>query len=232
MNDDGIQEDGVFATTTGSIQAQDMTFGPNGNLFVAMGTAGGVFEYDGWSGEPVGEFVPFDTELRVNGLGFDNFGRLLVSAIYPLSRVDAYDATTGEPMGPFLTDGFGGSDSIPTILSIKGSEGTVGINDANLDPEPTDTPQLLTGLSVYPNPFNPRTTISFSLEQPQNIELFIFDMAGTRIAVLANREFQAGTHSIDWQGKDLQGRAVSSGTYLVRIRTEERVTSQKIMLVR
>jgi len=116
---------GTFASNPGSIQSQDLTFGPNGNLFVGLGGAGGVSEFDGVTGAPLGQFVPMDSELPNNGLAFDNFGRLLVADIHPVSRVDAYDAVTGAPMGPFLTDGFGdiggGILSIPTIISIKPS---------------------------------------------------------------------------------------------------------------
>jgi WD40 repeat protein len=118
----GIADAGVFATITGSIQAQDLTFGPNGNLFVARGAAGGVAEFDGVTGASLGEFVGGDSSLPVNGLAFDNYNRLLVSDIFPISRVDAYDAVTGAALGPFLTDGFGDIGvglSIPTIITIK-----------------------------------------------------------------------------------------------------------------
>ena len=107
-----------------------------------------------------------------------------------------------------------------------------GIDEDILDPEPTDTPQAMVNLSVHPNPFNPRTTITFSIDHPQTVELCIFDMMGKRIAVLADRTFHSGVHTMNWQGKDVQGRAVASGTYLVRMATDERVTSEKMMLIR
>ncbi len=46
-------------------------------------------------------------------------------------------------------------------------------------------------LSVYPNPFNPRTSVSFSIDTAQNVELSIYDMTGKRITVLADRTFPA-----------------------------------------
>ena len=110
--------------------------------------------------------------------------------------------------------------------------GTTGTEEEILDPEINDTPEPLVNLLVHPNPFNPRTTISFSIAHPQNVQLCIYDMTGKRIAVLANRAFDAGVHSMDWQGTDLQGRGVASGTYLLRMSTDERVTSQKMMLIR
>jgi len=122
---------GDFGTVPGSVQPQDFTWGPNGNIFVARGTAGGVAELDGTTGAFLGNFIPGDTSLKVNGLVFDNYDRLLTSMIFPLSRVDAYDATTGVAMGPFLTDGFGGS-SIPTIITVKPSDSPSACSAADL----------------------------------------------------------------------------------------------------
>jgi flagellar hook assembly protein FlgD len=67
---------------------------------------------------------------------------------------------------------------------------------------------------------------------PQYVNLCIFDMKGKRITVLADRAFQAGTHSLEWQGKDLQGRTVASGNYILRIVTDKGQTTEKMMLIR
>jgi S-formylglutathione hydrolase FrmB len=87
-------------------------------------------------------------------------------------------------------------------------------------------------LKISPNPFNPRTTISFDIDHPQMVELCIFDMTGRRIAVLARRTFESGQHTMDWSGRDLQGRAVASGTYLLRMVSDEGVVDEKMMLIR
>lgn len=87
-------------------------------------------------------------------------------------------------------------------------------------------------LQVTPNPFNPRTTISFAIDRTQNVELCIFDMTGKRIAVLANRAFQAGQHTLAWEGRNLQGAAVASGTYLLRMVSDDGAAVEKMMLIR
>jgi len=88
------------------------------------------------------------------------------------------------------------------------------------------------GLSVFPNPFNPCTKVSFTLEHGENVNLSIYDITGKCIAVLADGAFEAGAHSMDWQGRDLQGQSVASGTYFVRMTTADKMVSSKMMLVR
>lgn len=100
-----------------------------------------------------------------------------------------------------------------------------------LSPVPDLLPSV-SHLEAHPNPFNPRTTITFSLESHQKVELSVFDLSGRRLAVLADRYFEAGTHSVDWQGRDQQGRAVASGTYLVRMISDTGEESEKITLIR
>jgi len=70
---------------------------------------------------------------------------------------------------------------------------------------------------AVPNPFNPRTAISFTLAESETVRLSIHDLRGREIAVVANREFAAGRHAIPWLGSDKWGRSVAAGVYLVRL---------------
>jgi hypothetical protein len=87
-------------------------------------------------------------------------------------------------------------------------------------------------LSVHPNPFNPQTTVSFTLSQSAWTNVGVYDLTGRQVTELASREFSAGHHTLTWTGRDSAGRAVPSGTYIVWLETEERVESKKVMLVR
>ena len=60
----------------------------------------------------------------------------------------------------------------------------------------------------------------------------MYDLAGRLLGVLADRSYDAGDHSVVWNGKDAMGRAVPSGTYVVRLSTETEVQSRKMMLLR
>jgi len=87
-------------------------------------------------------------------------------------------------------------------------------------------------LSNYPNPFNPTTTISFSLPADQNIEIQIFNLKGQKVRKLIKGEFTSGEHSAVWDGKDDKGKTVSSGLYFYKLRTTEQVISKKMLLLK
>jgi hypothetical protein len=87
-------------------------------------------------------------------------------------------------------------------------------------------------LPNFPNPFNPQTSISFRLDRPRSVRISVSSLSGQQIAVLTDQQYGAGMHSVAWNGKDGLGRAVASGTYLVRLEAEAAVEMQKIMLVR
>lgn len=88
------------------------------------------------------------------------------------------------------------------------------------------------GLEVFPNPFNPRTTVWFTLEKATAAEIGIYELNGRRVTVLASDTFTAGSHPLAWDGLDATGRAMPSGIYLVRLETETLVLAKKMMLVR
>ncbi|KAA3609644.1 MAG: T9SS C-terminal target domain-containing protein [Calditrichaeota bacterium] len=73
-------------------------------------------------------------------------------------------------------------------------------------------------LSNYPNPFNPETTINYSLPHDAAITLVIFDTQGRIISKLISRRFtEAGSHNIQWNGRNDEGNRVSSGVYFYRL---------------
>ena len=84
----------------------------------------------------------------------------------------------------------------------------------------------------YPNPFNPTTTIVFSLPRTQQVRMCIYGLNGIRVNTLVNEVREAGTYSVTWNGTDDNGRAVASGTYIYRLEAGEYVESRRMVLVR
>jgi len=105
----------------------------------------------------------------------------------------------------------------------------------NQDPTPvqdTDTPAMTRLHSAYPNPFNPSTTIAFDLARAGRVRLDIYSLDGRLVSSLVNEDRDAGRHHVVWQGVDRAGRAVSSGTYLCRMRSGAEQKSVRLMLVK
>ena len=83
-----------------------------------------------------------------------------------------------------------------------------------------------------PNPFNPRTKVSFSLPTAGPADVAIHAPDGRLVATLASGEFGAGHHSRYWDGRDSRGREMSSGVYLVRLTTVSGVLSRRAVLLK
>ncbi len=88
-------------------------------------------------------------------------------------------------------------------------------------------------LSNHPNPFNPRTVLSFEAGGAGRVDLAIFDLRGRLVRTLVSEPLPAGRHEVVWDGMDQTGRHVASGTYLARVREGSgQASSRKLMLVR
>jgi parallel beta-helix repeat protein len=98
----------------------------------------------------------------------------------------------------------------------------------------TDTQKrLMTELTnIVPNPFNPQTTIQYSLASHGRVEIKIYDVAGKLVQTLANETQVAGQHSVVWRGIDRRGSQVASGVYFVRMIAGSQVFTKKMVLLK
>lgn len=83
-----------------------------------------------------------------------------------------------------------------------------------------------------PNPFNPGTEIKFTLPEISNVKIFIYDQNGSEVTILSDDTFPAGTHSVYWDGRNIQGNSVSSGIYFYRLSAGRFSETRKMMLIR
>ncbi len=84
----------------------------------------------------------------------------------------------------------------------------------------------------FPNPFNPKTTISFALPRAVAVELAIFDLKGRKVVTLVNEELPAGNYELPWFGHDDNDRQVASGIYFYRLSADEEVLTRKMTLLK
>ncbi len=100
--------------------------------------------------------------------------------------------------------------------------GTVGVDEVVIE-----QPLTFNLAPVYPNPFNPSTTINFSIPWTGEVKLVVFNMMGQRIETLINDQMQAGRHDIVWNGEN-----VASGTYFLRLTSNRQQHVQKMVLMK
>ena len=72
-------------------------------------------------------------------------------------------------------------------------------------------------LRNYPNPFNPTTTIFFSIPNESDVEITVFNIKGQKVKSLVKDSFESGNHSVVWNSKDDTGKSVSSGVYFFKL---------------
>jgi len=101
-----------------------------------------------------------------------------------------------------------------------------------VDPAPTPMPPSCRLLQNYPNPFNPLTRIPFQLNQPGWAQVDILDLNGRQIITLVDEAYAVGHHEVQWDGRDGEGHDVASGTYLVRLRVNDAVEAQRLIMLR
>ncbi len=87
-------------------------------------------------------------------------------------------------------------------------------------------------LNLYAYPFNPETTLSFQIPERTMVRLSVYDVLGKTVGILVEKELQAGTHSVKWQGRDKRGVAVPSGLYYYRLETESFSAVKKMLFLK
>lgn len=84
----------------------------------------------------------------------------------------------------------------------------------------------------YPNPFNPETTIRFSLKDAGKVRISVYNLKGQMVKKVLERELDSGYHSVVWDGRDERGKAVASGIYFYRMENGSFVANRKMMLMK
>ena len=85
---------------------------------------------------------------------------------------------------------------------------------------------------VYPNPFNPSTTLQYGLKEAGQVKISVFNARGQLIRSLVNESKAAGTYQIVWDGKDNNGHMASSGNYFFRMETKGGIKTTKGLMIK
>jgi hypothetical protein len=161
-------------------------------------------------------------------LASEGYGLVVYDITIPASpRLSGYYDTPGTAYGVAANNDI-------AIVSDFTSLGIYDCSDAQgaSDGADSNLPTQISLLSNYPNPFNSSTVVRFENTAPGNVAVDIIDLLGRKVAVIANENFQPGLHSIRWDGSGLDGRAVSSGQYFVRVQSGDNSKSLPVTLLK
>jgi len=135
----------------------------------------------------------------------------------------AFDAKIGSQKDVFLAKIQPSSAEDSSIVGIE-----------RLDSSGRELPKLYILHQNYPNPFNTNTTIRFDLPEPNDININIYDILGNKIWSLESRNvsYSAGSHSIIWNGTNKQGLPVSTGVYIIQLKSSRFTAMKKAILLK
>jgi hypothetical protein len=191
---------------------------PNGNTFICAMNSGHFFEVTS-SGTVVWEYISPLTRDGIKKIITDNyptynaaFRAYRYAADYP--GLAGRDLTAGQTITGFDPQYFVASD-LSTSTSTKEGIKSAGIETKN-----------------YPNPFSQNTTIEFEINALKEVKITIFDMDGTQIKTLVNRNYPAGKYTLNWDGTNDQGEKLATGVYFYVLTTNNKKVSKKMIYAR
>ena len=115
-----------------------------------------------------------------------------------------------------LSDSLGYNLIIPVLV-----DGYVNvINTTDIDTK-TALPGIFELYQNYPNPFNAGTMISFSMDEPGEVDLAVYDILGRKVASLYSGHVDAGITEISWNGRSSTGNVLASGVYYYRLTSKD-----------
>lgn len=126
-----------------------------------------------------------------------------------------------------------GDQVVRLTIGEYGDRETLDLRLENSCPAGTeeDLPRVAWAREPWPNPFNPLVNARFVLGEAVRVEVGIYDLAGRRVALLADGWFEAGDHAVRWDGRR-NGQTVGAGVYLMRISTPQKTLLHKVMLLK
>jgi hypothetical protein len=84
--------------------------------------------------------------------------------------------------------------------------------------------------SIFPNPFNPSTTIKYGVPSTGDVDLTIYNLKGQAVRTLVKENKSGGTYNVIWSGDDNHGSRVSSGIYIIKLSLGKQNWKSKLVL--
>lgn len=166
----------------------------------------------------VGYIIYFNDTSVKNVMDFDT-----TSAVVDISSIEDLEDGTYSVTIKSLCQG-GLSESSETSFDVIIENGNITANENNVE--------NVVALGNNPNPFSPYTNISYSVKKSSDVEISIYNMKGQRVNTLVDGNINSGNHTVKWNGTNTQGQKCSAGIYFYRIKTDNKVISKKMILMK
>lgn len=131
-----------------------------------------------------------------------------------------------------LVDNYPDDELVKIINLIVDNTGGTSLKKNSAKNINIQVPDKFELLGNYPNPFNPSTTISYTLPYQSSVELVIYDIIGRIVKSFNVSSQSAGYQSIVWDGRNGIGNSVASGIYLYKLSTGNFTQTKKMILMR
>ena len=204
-----------------------------------IATNEGYYSFDGSSWTSYEEIKKAKyPNLQPSDILIDNDGIVWICVSGYLHSFDGnvWDDHGGERYGHLHTQFVIDQTDEMWIVSSAGAGGsTTSVNKEAIRTvieEIESVPSTLAINGNYPNPFNPRTTIDFSMNESGFTTIMIYNIMGQKVRTLESGYLNPGLHKTVWDGRDDFGKAVSSGVYICRLKTGEQVAAKQMMLMK
>lgn len=208
-----------------------------------------IYIYDDFSGGSLSNLLASELGTTINLAGYHSVQ--LSSPPQILTGNDIYIAikfTNNSYDRPLVIDVLGPNETAKTYYSLNGSSwsdmGTGYGNDVairartsptlsvSVDDEEIQLPFGFELKSNYPNPFNPTTTIEYTIPTKSHVDISIFNLLGQKVKTVVDDEKSIGEHNVNWDGTNISGKRVASGIYLYRIVAGDNIQTKKMMLIK
>lgn len=100
------------------------------------------------------------------------------------------------------------------------------------EPENNSIPENYALLPLYPNPFNGEVTLTFTLPEPGDVSMTIFNSRGQVIQTVTSQHYEAGIHQKSWNARDDNGMSLPSGLYLCQLKINSLIFVRKMVIMR
>lgn len=198
----------------------DIWFDSNGDLLVSDYNGSAVKRFNS-SGGYLGDFI---TGLsRSEGVAHFPNGNILIGNGFTQS-VKLFDST-GAYIEDLIPSGFGGLLT-PNAIVLREIP-TLAVSDENL--KLPDSPILIT---TYPNPFNARTIVTYSVPVAGHVSLTVHDYQGRLVKSLVSTHLPSGSHETSWDAVYDSGELAATGLYFLRLQAGNSLQTTKMLLLK